>query len=179
MNSVKTFASLIGLPENLKIRYQPELPKIKIKRGKATYTITDLRLLHPLGKEALISIFNGIISCEEYELSFVVPVDVDDETLEIVNDIVMGFSCDVKRRYSSFEGFRLVSGCTTETNKTTGGRIVTYSVTPDFANFIRSYHQDNGNGTINLLTVVMDFADEQRLKFEEEIKKLHEEEITL
>lgn len=148
------------------LRMIPELPKIQLKRKKTIYTVPDIRLLHPFGWMMLEYIvekcvsFKSVISGNEETVSYSFPDDIDNETIEIVNDIVMGFSINAEYKDGSFTGAALICGFGVETDAN-GKKIVTYHVDKRIADFLRAKVKTSNASTINLITVCMDFADER------------------
>lgn len=161
-----------------KIHQIPTLPKIKLKRKKATYTVPDLRLLHPYGQKMIENVFKDIIygnttvSGNEEIVQYAIPIDIDDKTLEIINDIVVGLSCEAEYKDGAYDCNSLIYAFSVKKHDDNGGRIVTYHVCKEFAGFIRLKALEN-DFKIDMITTFMDFADERykemQLKISEEL----------
>ena len=148
------------LPDGGKIYMRPDLPKIEVKRGKTKYTITDLRLLHPIGVETLKQIVTIVANEPTDEVRFLIPIEQDDETIDIVADIVTGFSVDAKRRGGKYSGGRIVSGTTVE-HCENGGRTITFHVVKEFAEDVYEAAQNNNSKSLDFYGLVMDYTDKQ------------------
>lgn len=92
------------LPEGCKIIQSPSLPKEQFKKGRRKYEISDIRLLHPLGIEALAYILDAIRQdASTTEVRIKSELDKNEE--DIVRSIVMGIS------YSAKERGNYIGGC--------------------------------------------------------------------
>ena len=155
------FGSLADLfPEGTKIHMMPKLPTIELKRGKAKYDISDVRLLHPAGVQTLLEIINIVAETQDTRISFAVPLDVDEETIDVVADIVMGYSVNAHYRDGDYESGCIVTGCDRAEHEN-GGRGITFHVVKDFAEFIHARAEKREGQTLNLVELMMDYADEQ------------------
>jgi hypothetical protein len=79
------------LPPGAVLTMMPELPMREYKSDGIKCKVTDLRLLHPTGVEAVKIIFNTMMNEPDVEeVNIGLPDSMDEDTIEIMSDIVMG-----------------------------------------------------------------------------------------
>ena len=147
------------MPDGAKVYIRPELPKVEYKVGNVKLKVTDLRLLHPAGVEALFAIIKHMCEVEgDEELTFSIPKDTDNETVDAVADIVTGFEYEAKFRRWSYE-----CGCTVygfRKEESNGERTITFTYAKEFANFVYEYAKKHGT-KLSLVGILAEYANKR------------------
>lgn len=134
---------------------RPELPKFEFRANKVKYTFTDLRLLNPAGISAFEAILQTVANtpnCEEVSFNI---KGLDEDTINITTDIVLGISYTAKKGGKNgfkFDGPFLVFEASRDED------MITYHLIKDNAAIIYEYAQTNPKPT--LLELVIAVADE-------------------
>ena len=148
------------LPEGAKLYKRPALPEIELKKGNVRITVSDVRLLHPSGVAALEETINQMANIQDLEeVRFDIPDDMDDDTLNIIIDIVSGYSFSAKYRNGDFEGGCLVTGSEVMRTSEGGGKL-TFHAFREFARFVYQYAQDHRN--VDLISIIFLFVERHR-----------------
>ena len=97
---------------NITFRETPKLPVMKWKRGKTTYTMTDIRYLRNDAVAVLFEIIKTVAVHPDMErMIFNAPDDMSDGELQAVIDIVTGIKFTEKTGRSQTESTFLCHGC--------------------------------------------------------------------
>ena len=84
---------------DLKLYKRPNLPTFEFTKNKTKYTITDLRLLNPIGVNAFEICLEWMTEGEnQEECRLACDKSVSDNDIEIAIDIVCGFSISANRK---------------------------------------------------------------------------------
>lgn len=152
------FADL--MPEGSRIVQSPKLPVVTVYLEGEKWEVSDLRLLHPAGAQALDMVVKAVCATGMREVSFGVEEEMDDDLLRIVKAILMGFEwssydkeTDKYPNYSS----RLVGGITEERSKE--GRTITVGINPTTAKAFHRYADKQG-GKVSLYLMLKAARDE-------------------
>jgi hypothetical protein len=106
------FADL--MPEGSKLYMPSVLPTIEYKMHDVNYEIADLTLLHQGGKVAFYGILERAASDENLGEVVFSTEGVSEEDLEIITDIVMGFTYKAEKKGRNgwmMQGKYMVMGC--------------------------------------------------------------------
>jgi len=86
------------LPEGAKLYERHKTPLLEFRQNRIKYKMTDFQLLHPLGVEAFRMCLGEMMSDPDAEECRIeVSEGVDDDTVEIIIDIVMGFEYQAEK----------------------------------------------------------------------------------
>lgn len=154
------------LPEGVKLFQQPELPKRTWKKGTAKYTITDIRLLHPVGVYIIEELLKTMCLTGKREMTFKIEEGFTEEALDIATDIAMGFCWDAKYRGGAFIGGKLV-GCVTRGETEDGQKTITFKADPDDAQAAYEYFSEKDDENISLQELIIALCDASNNRFEE------------
>ena len=145
------------LPDGAEMYVRPELPSIEFKRDGIKYSMTDLRLLHPLGVEAFEMCLNTIINDPTATECSIRCNDLDDDTIKIISDIVTGFQFEARkggRNGFKFDTNGLIHGSMLEKSENGEPAILTFYIDGSFARSIYECYQQHKDAKINLCDIV-------------------------
>lgn len=133
----------------------PDLPKVKIKKGKRTYAVTDIRYLN---RDAVSFLTECIAYCVENDnadsVCFVGVGHLREQEWKIISDILMAISTSVKARGGDYsEGCFLVCGFEKIANT------VTVKLVQENAHYIHEYAKTVQDRTIDFFKCAMYVAD--------------------
>ena len=104
------FPALTELFNGAEVYIRPRLPMITIKKDKATYKITDVRLLNEKAVSVLKAIIDQAIKDPEIDEVCFKEDGITIEELQMLGDIVMGVEYEVKERGGEFHGVLICDG---------------------------------------------------------------------
>ena len=157
------------LPEGAKMYQKPDMPTFKFKRDGVTYTLTDPRLLNPAGIEMLnYCLCAMVLDPDAKECRILAQAAVDNDTVLIAEDIVMGFRYKAEKKgkngWSINSG--IVEGFRTEYKKN-GDRILVFQFFGDFGRYAYEYAQINDiSEGINLPDLIVYVANREHENFQ-------------
>ena len=170
---------LFGLPKDVTLKKIQALPKVEFEVGGNKYKMTDVRLLHPYGVEVIKKCINTmLIEPDARECKFIAH-ELDDETIEIIKDIALGFGYDGKikskdKRTSRFIGSCIITGVITK-DLENGNKELTFRFNYDFAKYACEYHQTH-TGSVNI-TNLIDYVERGKNEEFMEYLKNHKDEV--
>jgi hypothetical protein len=161
-------------PEGSKFYRIPELPKIKFKANKVQYSITDVRLLNENAVCTFLNILNTVANePDTEEVTFKIEDDTNEDTVEIITDILMGISYTAKKGgkhgFESSSSF-LVAGV--KRHETEDYKTITFKLIKDHAQAIYEYAQEHEQP--NLYELVIAVEDKSREYMVEYLKEQEE-----
>lgn len=161
-------------PEGSKFYRIPELPKIKFKANKVQYSITDVRLLNENAVYTFLNIINTVANePDTEEVTFKIEDDTNEDTVEIITDILMGISYTAKKGgkhgFESSSSF-LVTGV--ERHEAEDYKTITFKLIKDHAQAIYEYAQEHEQP--NLYELVIAIEEKSREQIAAYVKE-HEE----
>lgn len=161
-------------PEGSKFYRIPELPKIKFKANKVQYSITDVRLLNENAVYTFLNILNTVANePDTEEVTFKIEDDTNEDTVEIITDILMGISYTAKKGgkhgFESSSRF-LVTGV--ERHEAEDYKTITFKLIKDHAQAIYEYAQEHEQP--NLYELVIAIEEKSREQIAAYVKE-HEE----
>lgn len=133
------FSSIFTL-EGATFYQRPKLPKFEFRANKVDYTISDIRLLHPLGVQAVEKVLETVMKTHDCEKVSICVEELDEDEISIVTDILMGMEYSaMKRGKNGFEmgGIFLITGVSKK------GDILTCYLAKPHAKAIYEYAQKN------------------------------------
>lgn len=154
------------MPEGAKLVKQPELPKQTWKKGTAKYTITDIRMLHPIGIHIIEELLKHMCLTGEHEMTFRIEKECTEEDLDIATDIAMGFGWDAKYRGGEYLGGKLVYSVTRDECED-GQRTITLRGDPENAQALQEYYVKKGEKDVSLQELVIAMCDAEKDRFQE------------
>lgn len=146
------------MPDGAKLYRRPEVPMFSFKKDGVKYNVTDFRLLNPLGVRAFEICLNVMLNDPNAsECRIECKGDLDDDTIEIVKDIVLGFQ--YKAEKGGKNGFKLEScggfaGVTTEIPEE-GNKILAFHLGGNFRRYAFEYREHHSGETVKLLDLVV------------------------
>ena len=158
--------------EGMELYQKPDLPKFEFKKGKTTYTVTDLRCLNTLAVDVLMDILQTIIStpnCTEvsYDVS-----QLEEDERNLVSDIVTAVDCSYKKRGYSGQLCFLSNGV--KIKETQDGKVIlTFELIEENAETIYNYAQanmDKKGGKFNYLDLAVAVIDESEKRMREALE---------
>ena len=139
--------------DNVTLRERPKLPVVKWKRGKTTYTMTDLRYLRQDAVATLFEIIRTVAVHPDMErMIFSVPDDIADGELQAVIDIVTGISLTEKDGRYAMDSMLLCHGCLHYEDE--GKRKIEFLLTKDHAKDIAEFAEQALDGRISMQELV-------------------------
>ena len=161
-------------PEGSKFYRIPELPKIKFKANKVQYSITDVRLLNENAVCTFLNILNTVANePDTEEVTFKIEDDTNEDTVEIITDILMGISYTAKKGgkhgFESSSSF-LVTGV--DRHEAEDYKTITFKLIKDHAQAIYEYAQEHEQ--LNLYELVIAIEEKSREQIAAYVKE-HEE----
>ena len=161
-------------PEGSKFYRIPELPKIKFKANKVQYSITDVRLLNENAVCTFLNILNTVANEPgTEEVTFKIGDDTNEDTVEIITDILMGISYTAKKGgkhgFESSSSF-LVTGV--DRHEAEDYKTITFKLIKDHAQAIYEYAQEHEQP--NLYELVIAIEEKSREQIAAYVKE-HEE----
>jgi len=155
MNRVKEhFVTMMDIPFD-SIRMEPDLPKVKFKRGKVTYEVTDYKYLNNYAYATMEHVFQKVIE----EGARFVNLDysnLPDDEVEKIIDILMATRFTAKSRGHWCDGHLLVSGA--EWDRDLGEKVVVFRLIED--NVKKIYEDAVGKTDYSLSDAVVAVARE-------------------
>lgn len=177
-------ALLFGMPEIEKTGMQfykrPELPKVKFKCGRVTYTITDVRLLNESAINTLLVILNECATQPNVkEVSFKVNDGTEQGTIDAICDIITGIDYSVKK--GGRNGFEsngtFISTGYDYTESENGINTIKFHIIEQHAKAIYDYTQKVGVDSLRWYDIVVLIADESHKNIEELTRMIKEGEL--
>ena len=170
--------AFIGLlPEGARLYKQPSLPVIAFKYNKVHYEITDLRLLHPLGVQAVELVINQMMNHENLEeVSVYVLKDISEDEIQIIIDIVMGYSWKAKKGGKhGFEaaGVLLSTGSTWNENED-GTKTIKFQVIREHQKMMYEYAHSQQKHQLSIIDRVEALYIKKRDMLQEILESLNE-----
>lgn len=130
------------LPEGCKIIKSPSLPKEKFKKGRRKYEITDIRLLHPLGIQALVYIIDAIKQ-DSSTMEVRIKSELDKNEEDIVRTIVMWISYSAEERGRGIGGGICYHTTVEEVDDIGNDRILVFSLNERFTKSLHKVLMNN------------------------------------
>lgn len=145
------------LPEGGKMYKRPDIPKVQFKKDKINYSMTDFRLLHPLGLEAFKICLGAMIGIQDAtECRIAIGTDMDDDTIDIIIDIVTGFEYEARK--GGRNGFYCcsspVTGSEVEESED-GNKVLVFKFYEQFSKSVYEYSHMHKGGKITLAEIIM------------------------
>lgn len=149
------------IPDDVVMYMRPEMPSVEFKRKGVKYSMTDLRLLHPLGVEAFELCLNTMLNNPEIRECSIQCNDLDDNTIKIITDIVMGFQCTAKKggKHGFFTGATPIYKTVCEKSENGNPIKMAFHITDSFARCVYKYRQSCKDTPINLCDIVASVCD--------------------
>ena len=146
--------------EGMKFYKRPDIPTITFKRGMVKHSMTDFRLLHPLAKEAFVVCVNEMLGGEISECCIRFAETVNEDTINIVADILMGFkfTADKGGKNGYMTSICAVVGFRADVNED-GSTEVTFHLDRHFAKWASVYGSEHGHEKIALVDLCLYIAD--------------------
>lgn len=153
------------LPEGAKLYMRPELPTVKFKHEKVTYTVTDVRLLNESAVQTFAEMLSCVIADESIsdKITLLIPVGVDESTVDIITDIIMGISFSASK--GGKNGF-YTSGAFLATGYDRSGQKLNVHLIPDNVLAIRDYYNTVKPEKLSLFDLVIAVAKKQNELFD-------------
>ena len=160
------------LPPGTKLVKQPELPKREFLYDGVKYKVTDLRLLHPAGAEALTIILNTMLNdSNTREVTMAVAQNADESIVPIVQDIVMGFSYEARGKRGWYVGGGIVDSCGSDELED-GSHTIRFGVSADRVAAVQSLAKKGGK--LGLLDLVVAIVEWERSRWGGEVLSAQE-----
>ena len=126
----------------LQFREKPQLPNIKYKVGKYTYTITALSYLNETAIDLFVEMVCEVVDSKNFDgVTYAVPADTDEEKLGVVEDIILSLSYGCKRR-GYFLGGNILVGSFKRHYCDGKIKSVTFDFLSEHAKYIYEYFHD-------------------------------------
>ncbi len=161
--------------KGMKIYKIPDLPMIECKFKKYKISVTDLRLLHPLGLECIQCCLNTMINYKDAKTCRVAKEKdsiIDDTETEIMADIALGLTYRISRLGP--KGF-VSSGCVvTGVDKEIQDNRVTalvFHLNTEFSKSTYEYVKSHKGEKITIIDLIAYHAELEHMKFIERYKK--------
>lgn len=162
------FADL--MPKGSSLYMAPTLPTITYKKNGVEYTMTDLRYLNEAGVQAFRDCVEHAANDKTIkEVIFLIPDGMEKEKVEIVCDILLGFSIEAKKKGRKgwhYQGRFLVYGLRREKDKD-GDRLIAELV-PEAVEAIASIAREKGK--VDITDAIERYIDEMRQDLEKVIQ---------
>ena len=165
--------SSVFFGDEIQLHLAPSLPRIEFKKGRTTYSVTDLRCLN----EAAVNIFMDILKqvCETPNLESVSYKSngTDKDKVDLISDVLMGISCGRKSRAFDSELRFLVSGVQYIT-KQDGEEYITYELIKDNTKVIYEFaasEKELGHNVINYYDLAYVIIENTEKRMKKAIKK--------
>lgn len=165
------FAGL--LPEGGELYQQPELPKVEFKKDRITYSMTDFRLLHPLGVQAFQICINAMANTPDVkECEIVCDGDVGGDTFDIITDIVMGFSYEARKggRNGFSMASHVITGVTREQKEGENTKLV-FRFGGDFPKSVFEYCNEHMSEAVTIADLVVYAVSKEQAELREAVKR--------
>lgn len=146
------------MPDGAKLYQRPEMPMFRFNKDGVRYSVTDFRLLNPIGVRAFEICLNVMLNDQNAsECRIECSGDLGDDTIEIVKDIVLGFQYRAEK--GGKNGFKLescggIAGVTTEIPEG-GNKILAFHLGGNFRRYAFEYRQSHSDEAVKLLDLVM------------------------
>ena len=152
--------------DNVTLRERPKLPVVKWKRGKTTYTMTDLRYLRQDAVAILFKIIKTVAIHPDMErMTFHVPDNMAEGELQTVIDIVTGIKFTEKEGRHTSDSTFLCHGCLRSEYK--GKREVEFLLSKWQNEDIAEFAEQTLDGRIDVRELVEYMARKTTQRFKE------------
>lgn len=158
------FADL--MPEGAELYIASVLPTIEYKMNGVDYEIADLTLLHQGGKDAFLAILDRAANDENIEEVIFSTEGVEDEDIEIITDIVMGFTYKAEKKGRNgwtMQGKYLVMGCE-RTDDT-----ITFKLDKGAVKSIARLAKEK-EGKLSICEIIERFCEDKHKEFQKEME---------
>lgn len=161
--------------KGMKIYKIPDLPMIECKFKKYKISVTDLRLLHPLGLECIQYCLNTMLNNPDAETCRISIENImikDDTETEIIVDIALGLKYKLIK--SGSKGFRTFGCVITGVDKEIQDNRVTalvFHLNPEFSKSTYEYGKSHKGEKITIIDLIAYHAELEHKKYIERYEK--------
>jgi len=138
---------------------RPDLPKVKFKKGRRVYTVTDLRCLNEQAVNVLIDILVHCANTQGCESVSYHVEDIEKYELDLISDIVTAVEFEYRDKDRWSQSVFLASG-TRKTEKANGEVILTFELIKEHADIIYNYALKHGS--VNYFDLIPVLAMKER-----------------